>query len=580
MRQEYHEREAPGRRFYKKYGIRAHYKENAEYSHIMVSTRGIYILFCVLSLGVSLSLAWYCIGRRREPGALCYGAVSLFQALWITGTLLDLLATTIQHKLSWDLLQYAGGAGWAVFLWHFAAVTASARIKPPRPLSLLIALPAIAGILFMATDPFHGLARIDPRLESREGGLFLIYEFSPLAIIAAACVLLVLLHALLILLRAFIRMHHLYRRQVGFVIAGHAIPLLGAAVTLAALCDFPLRDISPFTITTGGLLAAWGLVRYRHFDTIPMARDLLIETMDDAVIVLDDNARVLDYNKAASDICAANGGLMIGADVGTMCPGMSEALPADLAPGGIRRDVVLETPRGPAHFEMKSWDLSPSGNVVQGRLLVLRDISERKNMELELRKSHDLLLARLDRAKALQEKLEEMAMRDPLTGLFNRYFLDEVFAKELVRAERSNETVGCILLDIDFFKIVNDEYGHQTGDLILKALGDIMREFTRKSDITCRYGGEEFLIIMPGAREEIVLDRAEAVRSHFAAVRSRSGGHSIKATLSGGISMYPRHASDHTALIRIADKALYRAKRAGRNVVLIAEDSEISADQG
>jgi diguanylate cyclase (GGDEF)-like protein len=560
-------------------GIRPYYKENAEYSHIMLTTKGVYIFFCVLSLGVSLSLAWYCIGRRREPGALCYGAVSLFQALWIAGTLLDLLSMTIQHKLSWDLLQYAGGAGWAVSLWHFAAVTAGARFKPPRLLSLLIAFPAVAGTLFMATDPLHGLARMDPHLASWEGSLILMYEFGPLTIAAAACVLLVIIHALGILLRAFIRMHHLYRRQVGYIIIGNTLPLLGAAVTLTVLRDFPLRDISPFTIASGGLFAAWGLVRYRHFDTIPMARDLLIETMDDAVIVLDDNARVLDHNRAASDICAGNGTIMIGENIGILCPGMIEGLPpSGSSMGGICRDVVLETSRGPAHFEMKSWELATPGTSMQGRLLVLRDISERKNIELELRKSHDLLLARLGQAKALQEKLEEMAMRDPLTGLFNRYFLDEVFAKELLRAERSNETVGCILLDIDFFKIVNDEYGHQTGDLILKALGDLMREFTRKSDITCRFGGEEFLIIMPGAREEIVLERAESVRSRFAAVRSQSEGHVIKATLSGGISMYPRHASDHTALIRIADKALYRAKRAGRNVVLIAEDLDIPAE--
>ncbi len=105
-----------------------------------------------------------------------------------------------------------------------------------------------------------------------------------------------------------------------------------------------------------------------------------------------------------------------------------------------------------------------------------------------------------------------------------------------------------------------------------------MRESTRRSDIACRYGGEEFLVIMPGASEEIVLERAEAIRERFSALRILSQGKIITATLSVGVSMFPRNGRDSASLIRASDLALYRAKRAGRNMVVIADVSDVSHD--
>ncbi len=425
------------------------------------------MMFFVFSCIILLVLAIYCFRRRKEAGAVYFGAVLLSQALSVLGSLFEFLSPHTGMKLFFDQFQYVGAAGWMVFMWFFAtAISGYGRPRTWKTVAFVL-LPAAAMALFTATDPLHGLARIDPQIVTWGGLSILAYEFSPVTIGFAMYAYSVILFALSLLTRKYLRMHRLYRGQMGFIILGNALPVLGMILTLTVFREFPLRDFSPFTFTVGNLLAAWGLIHYGLFAIIPLARDLLIDVMDDAVLVLDREFKVIDFNEAASEVCLAGGDITIGSSFARMCTSLDNAIQVNDLTMNETRDVVLNTPRGVRYFELKTWALASAQDTPHGYLLMFRDISDRKKIELELRKSRDALISRLDRAQALQEKLEEMAVRDALTGLYNRYVLEDIFARELQRAERSTETVGCILLDIDFFKVVNDEYGHQTGDLIV-----------------------------------------------------------------------------------------------------------------
>ena len=171
----------------------------------------------------------------------------------------------------------------------------------------------------------------------------------------------------------------------------------------------------------------------------------------------------------------------------------------------------------------------------------------------------------------LQKELEEQAIRDSLTGLYNRRFLDETLTRELSRAERDKYSVSVVMLDLDHFKKFNDTYGHDVGDMMLKQLGKLLTSQVRAGDIACRYGGEEFVVVMPKASLSVARQRANDWRTRFESQILIFGGDVLSATLSAGVAVYPMHGSSSEEIIRKADQAMYAAKASGRNLVITAE---------
>jgi diguanylate cyclase (GGDEF)-like protein len=172
----------------------------------------------------------------------------------------------------------------------------------------------------------------------------------------------------------------------------------------------------------------------------------------------------------------------------------------------------------------------------------------------------------------LREKLQVQATRDPLTGLFNRRYLDEFLEREVSNAARKNRSLGVIMLDIDQFKEFNDRFGHDAGDAVLKELGDYLMKFIRRGDLACRYGGEEFVLILPDAVLEDTRRRAEELRASVRMLSIRLGAMELrKITLSLGVAAYPEQGTSAFDLLRSADAALLRAKEEGRDRVLVAQ---------
>ena len=173
----------------------------------------------------------------------------------------------------------------------------------------------------------------------------------------------------------------------------------------------------------------------------------------------------------------------------------------------------------------------------------------------------------------LRETLRSQAIRDPLTGLFNRRYLEETMERELNRVKRQEIPLGVIMMDLDHFKQYNDTFGHSAGDELLSALGILLKSHIRGEDIACRYGGEEFLLILSGASVSIALERAESLRQAVKEMHQHYPD--LKpTTLSLGVAVYPEHGNTGLQLIQSADAALYRAKKAGRDRVMASEYAE------
>jgi diguanylate cyclase (GGDEF)-like protein len=171
----------------------------------------------------------------------------------------------------------------------------------------------------------------------------------------------------------------------------------------------------------------------------------------------------------------------------------------------------------------------------------------------------------------LRDSLREMSIRDPLTGLFNRRYMEETLNRELDLAARNSTRVAVLVLDIDQFKTFNDTHGHDAGDAILQAVSEVLTRYSRASDVACRFGGEEFLVILPNCSLEDAQLRADEIRRRISALRIPYRGLSLSGpTISCGLAAFPEHGDNAEGLIHIADRALYAAKDAGRDQVAVA----------
>jgi diguanylate cyclase (GGDEF)-like protein len=170
----------------------------------------------------------------------------------------------------------------------------------------------------------------------------------------------------------------------------------------------------------------------------------------------------------------------------------------------------------------------------------------------------------------LKESLKNQSICDPLTGLFNRRYMEESVEREFSRANRSKTSVAIIMMDLDHFKQFNDTFGHQAGDTLLRSLGDLLKRNTRGQDIACRYGGEEFAIVLSDSNLAGALQRAEILRQQVKQLSVEYAGQLLGAvSVSMGIALFPDHGTSMGDVLRAADQALYSAKREGRDRVSV-----------
>lgn len=209
-------------------------------------------------------------------------------------------------------------------------------------------------------------------------------------------------------------------------------------------------------------------------------------------------------------------------------------------------------------------------------IAIKQDVSERHLAEQALARTREDLAARVAEIESLNAQLREQAIRDPLTGLYNRRYFNETIAREISDAIRRGEPTAVLAIDVDHFKRVNDTHGHAVGDAALVALARVIGACFRASDLACRFGGEEFVVVLFGAGLDVASRRAEQLRKSFAAVSfAEADASPVRATVSIGVSVAePGSARIDEALAR-ADAALYEAKHQGRNRVVVAGASAL-----
>lgn len=213
-------------------------------------------------------------------------------------------------------------------------------------------------------------------------------------------------------------------------------------------------------------------------------------------------------------------------------------------------------------------------------IAIKRDVTEERRLQEDLARVNEELTGRMVEIEALNERLRDQALRDPLTQLHNRRYMDEAVEVEVARVTREGKALSIAVLDLDHFKEVNDDRGHAAGDRVLQRLADSLRAFVRTSDLVCRLGGDEFVVVMPGACLEVAAERAESWRRHFAAGSTEiCEGVRFPSTLSIGVAQYRPGGEAICDTMRRTDVALYEAKEAGRNRVVCSPEAASPAAQ-
>ena len=219
---------------------------------------------------------------------------------------------------------------------------------------------------------------------------------------------------------------------------------------------------------------------------------------------------------------------------------------------------------GDGYFNVRGVPLKKGGEI-QGAIYILEDVTVLRKAKDELIRANGMLQAQMNEIRQLQMDLQEQAIRDPLTGLHNRRYLDETLDRELARAKREAYHVAFVMIDVDNFKDINDNHGHDAGDLVLKNLALRLTRQTRASDFVCRLGGDEFMLVLPKVGSADALKLAEQYRASFQESVAAFDGREIRATLSLGVALYPDQGDTTRDVISAADRALYQSKRNGRN---------------
>ena len=523
----------------------------------------ILFLTTIMSLIVALA-AW---NRRNTTTGFILILFMISIAIWSFFSGIEAGTTGVANRIFWSKMEYLGFV-WASPLCFLFVLSYTNHWKwITKPVLISIAAISIITLVLAWTNEFHGLIWSsfhpgDPQLNTLvyvHGTWFLLYTFIQFCLFCFSVG--ILFHDLRVQKAP-------YRQQTVTILAAVLIPAVAGILYTFKISPIPGLDWMPLCTFFTGAIFTWSIQTYRLLDLVPIARDTLVEQMLDGMIVLDGQQRIIDINPSARNMIKGGDAIKPGDPLSSVLP---ELCPSseDLKKQSNTRILSLhETSDDHRFVDVRMTLIKGTKTGTNCSLLMLRDITKRKTIEDSLNQANRELEKRINEIQILQNQLKEESIRDPLTRLYNRRYMEDALNREFAHATRDGYPVSIIMADIDHFKKVNDTYGHSAGDEVLIQLSQLFLSNFRVEDIVCRYGGEEFLIVMPETSAETAFLRIDGLRRQLENTDLKISAGTIKITLSAGISVYPEEGSTIEEVVHKADLAMYRAKSEGRNRVI------------
>ena len=518
-----------------------------------------------IATAVSLVVAISVWGRRFAVGAVFLALLDLTVTQWAFTSGFEAAAVNLSAKIIWAKISFVIIAFAPLFYFLFAIQFGQKRRwVSPGTIAVLALIPVLT-VFIAATDNWHHLLwrtiLLQPQNNTaiyRPGQWFwvsFIYNYAMLGVGAYY------------LCRALFLFHVSYRARFAYLLVGTAMPIAGYSAYALGLIPEYYPNFVPITFALTGIVLTWGIYKQPTFSLIPTARNQMVESMRDGVLVVDESNQIVDINQSAEKMLVIKGRYHIGEPVQDILP-IWDGLTANIG----EKDVTTEISVGDHDPRVIEVHISPLYNQRQrfiGRLVALHDITTKKQISDALDKANQNLKLQITEIEALQADLQEQAVRDHLTGLVNRRFLEETLDGELPRAVRKGYPVCIALIDLDHLKGLNDKHGHAAGDAMLQAVGKLLQKKTRQGDFVCRYGGDEFVVVFPDATIPTAYKRIEQLRAACEDFEVKYGEESLSLSLTAGIAAFPQHGSTAGEVLHHADQALYQAKSAGRNCIMV-----------
>lgn len=513
-----------------------------------MSHPNIYYSAILLAAGVACLvvavMAWQL--RREAPGATPLTIFLLGLSWWdITYAVfwVDFPAPTPYFWL--DITMVGGFVVPTAFL-VFALEYSDGRRWLSRPVLFALAIEPILACALMWTDSWHDLYFDGKRALNTTRLL----DAGPVHWANAYYSYLLILAGVIVLARFYFRSTGVYRRQAALILAAVALPWTANFAFLAGWLPSD-ADTTPFIFSITALIMAFALTRYRLLNIVPVARSMLIENMNEGVLVLNSNNLVVDINPEARRVLPPD------FDIGQPVQIAFRFFPDFVARFFDAEEAQAELLTDNRHLDLRISPLRDDRGKMIGRLVVWRDIS-------------DLIDVR--------SKLETLAITDELTGVYNRRHFMKLAESQVLHARRHGRSLAMGLIDLDYFKGINDTYGHAAGDRALAAFAHLIRENVRDFDVFGRLGGEEFGLLMPDTEVEQAFQAAERLRVIVEASHIFPGDGESSITFSLGLGMLEGEKDTLGSLLRRADHALYAAKHAGRNRVIVWRGDEVRSE--
>ena len=407
-----------------------------------------------------------------------------------------------------------------------------------RPFLLTLLLEPVLVLLLMWTDPWHGLFFAGKR--ALNSGMIL--DAGPVFWLNAIYSELLMLIGFILFTRRYFKTKGVYKKQLGLILIGSAVPWINTFLFLSGMHPLTNVDLTPFMFSISAFAYAYAIVRYYLMDIIPIARDTLIEGMSDGVVVLDSQNRLIDINATVAEILNQSQHPIIGEPMEKVFTNWANLVETFHDVQNARAEVLVED----RYLDMQISPLHDRRNNFIGRLVVWRDITD---------------------LKQIQHDLHELATHDSLTQAYNRRHFMDIAEKEYQRAVKTQSFFSLIMMDIDHFKNVNDTHGHQVGDEVIKKFSQICVDNVRPSDTFARFGGEEFILLLPGTSLSQAMETAERLQKALKDAFQDSGLR-VPVTASFGVTAMSDVHIAMDEIIQQADHALYTAKETGRNKIV------------
>ncbi|WP_337100786.1 histidine kinase N-terminal 7TM domain-containing diguanylate cyclase [Paenibacillus sp. YIM B09110] len=514
-----------------------------------------YIVLVIISGVLSVLLAIYAYYMKTNfTGTKAFIWSSIFSAIYTFAFAFELSSDSLQEIRFWLNIEYFGlpfiAPSSLVLVFHYIGNHTYAAFRRSW---LLFVIPIITLIMNTTNDYHHLFYKLlylrantpTPMVDIVPGRWYYVHGAYTFGCLAASIFLLVV---------------HLRKSRAGYqkqnfiMILGHLLPMLGALLYVLGFTPLGMDPV-PIVMCITSALYIWAIVSVGMLTVSPIARDHIFESMRDGVLVLELSGRIVDYNNAATAIIPSLNPAAIGKLIEQVWKRGADTGVFDNDGQEQENEQELKWIKGGEthYYRLRSSKLLNTRGDVAGRTIVMIDMTEHMQ---------------------LQNKLRRLAERDGLTGLYNRTHFMEIANKQLEQAIISQTPMSIILLDIDFFKAINDRYGHRVGDIALLHVVSLINNIISPDAYFARYGGEEFVLCAPNTSLAQALQIAEQLRENISSTPLISGTDTISITASFGVTESNQSTMPLEYLLHEADNALYHAKRNGRNRVIPAGSIE------